>query len=197
MEPVAHPLLLQAQGCRGMANSPPTSHRLLLWLPVCLSHVLQVLTHSYHRFLMKILKAFSGIVVQKIALPLSESERLDGASPWDLYTPAKISSPMYLCRLTSSILFQLSPYLQKPFKFVISWMIFFDGWCDEHVECWDVLHVFWPLGSSLWHVLPSCPGCHMVKRITLLSCSLAKMSLLHLGGLLLHLKMMHHALLLF
>ena len=30
MEPVAHPLLHQAQGCRGMSDAPPTSPTLFL-----------------------------------------------------------------------------------------------------------------------------------------------------------------------
>lgn len=46
MEAVVHPLLLQARGWR-LAYAPPTYPRPLSWLPVCLSHVSQVLTHGY------------------------------------------------------------------------------------------------------------------------------------------------------
>lgn len=42
MEPVAPPLLLQAWGCRGTADAPPTSPKPLLWQPICHSHILQI-----------------------------------------------------------------------------------------------------------------------------------------------------------
>lgn len=76
----------QQGNLRGAAS--PTCPGPLLWQLVCQSPVSQVLTHSYQT--VSFLRKCESL---SVALCPSASQRLDAASPRDLFTPAKISKP--------------------------------------------------------------------------------------------------------
>ena len=94
-----------------------------------------------------LLKALPIIVICDQLKPTRRAESETTTATGKPAASCKTGNPMKACKFISSMLFQLSPYFLKPFKFVISWKIFFYSWCDEQVN-----------------VLPSCTGCHLVMR---------------------------------